>query len=166
MRRTVSTSIVWLDTDARLPLTLMLIGAPQEMNRSDACLSAISLKSRSRYMEPFRARIGKTRALAPPMMMSYLGAVRNASPAKGHGGVRCHCADRHTPAYPLTPARSKFHARHHRRFGPDAPANPRRHAPASHSHALRRAVRGARVRRDRRTPCNLPRTARARPHDT
>ena len=32
------------------PLTLMLIGAPQEMNRSDACLSAISLNSRSRYM--------------------------------------------------------------------------------------------------------------------
>ena len=50
MRRTVSTSIGCVDTGGTTPLTLMLIGAPQEMNRSEACFSAISLNSRSRYM--------------------------------------------------------------------------------------------------------------------
>ena len=50
MRRTVSMSIGCVETGATTPLTLMLIGAPQEMNRSEACFSAISLNSRSRYM--------------------------------------------------------------------------------------------------------------------
>ena len=55
MRRTVSTSIGGVEIGATTPLTLMLIGAPQEMNRSEACFSAISLNSRSRYMESSRA---------------------------------------------------------------------------------------------------------------
>ena len=50
MRRTVSTSIGCVEMGATTPFTLMLIGAPQEMNRSDACFSAISLNNRSRYM--------------------------------------------------------------------------------------------------------------------
>src|SRR5665213_4230309 len=50
MRRTVSGSIGCVDTGDTTPLTLRLIGAPQEMNRSEACFSAISLNSRSRNM--------------------------------------------------------------------------------------------------------------------
>ena len=51
MRRTVSMSIGCVDTGCTTPLTLMLIGAPHEMKRSEACFSAISLNSRSRYMK-------------------------------------------------------------------------------------------------------------------
>src|SRR5262245_14766467 len=51
MRRTVSMSIGCVDTGCTTPLTLMLIGAPQEMKRSEACFSAISLNKRSRYIE-------------------------------------------------------------------------------------------------------------------
>ena len=50
MRRTVSTSIGCVVSGVTTPLILMLIGAPHEMKRSDACFSAISLNSRSRYI--------------------------------------------------------------------------------------------------------------------
>ncbi len=43
-------SIGWFVSGAMTPLTFMLSGAPHEMNRSDACFSAISLNSRSRYI--------------------------------------------------------------------------------------------------------------------
>ncbi len=53
-------SIGCVDTGATMPLTFMLIGAPQEMNRSDACFSAISLNSRSRYMDaPRKLQCGR-----------------------------------------------------------------------------------------------------------
>ena len=55
-------SIGCVDTGCTTPLTLMLIGAPQEMNRSDACFSAISLNSRSRYMEALRGYNGAASA--------------------------------------------------------------------------------------------------------
>ena len=46
----VSTSIRWFVSGVTTPLIFMLSGAPHEMKRSDACFSAISLNSRSRYI--------------------------------------------------------------------------------------------------------------------
>ena len=79
---------------------------------------------------------------------------------------RCAIAPRSRRPTDSTLARSKFHARHHRRHGPDPVVHPRGHAPRSHPHAVRRSVVGAGVRRARRTPCDLPCAARAWPHDT
>src|SRR5207302_3640028 len=46
----------WVATGETTPLILMLIGAPQEINRSEACLSAIILNNRSRYISVSRAK--------------------------------------------------------------------------------------------------------------
>ena len=67
---------------------------------------------------------------------------------------------------PSSTSSDPFHARDHRRQRPHPPVDPRRRAPRSRAHALRRAVVGAPVRPDRRPRRRVPRPARPRPHDS